>query len=317
MKKRNIFIIAGFALAILIVLLLPKSTNKGMPGGPGAPGSPGSGKSEISSRTVFTIKTAMVARRDLQSYIETNGEVEAVTSVDIYPDTNGKLARLNVALGSAVRKGQVIAEIDPSKPGEVYAHSPIYAPISGTITAAPLQVGATVSIGTVITHIGVIDELQIVAKIPERDIAVLNNGLTASITLEAYPGVEFPAKVFRVSPLVDPTSRTKEIYLAFDKSDARINAGMFAKIRLNTVLAKNCLTVPEESIQRIFDKDYVFVVRDDNTVTKQEIGKGTTIDGVVQILSGVSAKDRIVVQGMQVLSDGAAIRDITKNGEAK
>src|SRR5574344_1788649 len=87
--------------------------------------------------TAFTVKTEKAGRIDFSVYIKINGNVEANNTVSVYPDMNGKMIRPLVSLGSKVRKGDVIAEIDPSKPGEPYAASRVYAPISGSITSVP------------------------------------------------------------------------------------------------------------------------------------------------------------------------------------
>jgi RND family efflux transporter MFP subunit len=191
----------------------------------------------------------------------------------------------------------------------------VYAPISGTITATPQKIGATVYTGTSVASIGDISNLQVSAKIPERDIAVLKTGLKAIVTFEAYPGVEFPAHAFRVSPLVDPASRTKEIFLSFDSKDERINSGMFARIKLFTTVTKGCVTVPEESIVTADDKKYAFIVGSDNTVAKREVTVGASVDGVCEILSGLKAGERVADQGVSSLADGAKVKDISAKSE--
>ena len=74
--------------------------------------------------------------------------------------------------------------------------------------------------------------MQVVAKIPERYIADLRIGQKAEVVLKAYPNDVFYANVVRISPVVDPASRTKEIILNFDKKYDKVNAGMFAKVKL-------------------------------------------------------------------------------------
>lgn len=304
MKKQNLAltIVLVFAALIGLAILIPK-----------APKAPGGGSfGDKGGATVFRVTSIAAERKDLHSYLETNGDVEADNTVEVYPDINGKLARLEVSLGSKVAKGQLLAMVDPSRPGSTYALSPVYAPISGTVTSLPLKAGATVSTGTVVGKIGDIDNLQVTALIAERDIAVLKVGLPAIITFEAYPGIEFSAKVFRVSPLVDSTSRTKTVYLSFEAEDPRINAGMYASVKLYTTVSKNCVTVPSDAVVNIYDKDYVFVINADSTVSRREVKKGVTVDGVCEIREGLQAGELVANEGVTVLSDGVAVRDISK-----
>ncbi len=310
MKKKYFLLIVAFVAAVVVVALLPKSSKKA-----GAAGGWG-GKSGGQTSTVFRVTSVLSERKSLQSYLEVNGDVEAEDTVDVYPDISGKLVSQSAHLGSKVSKGEVIAQIDPSTPGATYALSPVYAPISGTITSIPQSVGATVSTSTSVAIIGDIGKLQVSVKIPERDIASLKVGLKANVSFEAYPGVTFSATVFRVSPLVDSTSRTKEVYLAFDKEDDRINAGMFAKVKLFTTVTSNAVTVPDEAIVTNYDKQYVYVVNDDSTVTRAEVVKGVTVDGVTQLLSGLDEGKRIAFEGVSVLSDGVSVKDISQKSAA-
>lgn len=290
-KKKILMILA--AVAVLVVLAnLPKR------------------KMELPpvEETVYTVKTQQVEKKDLQEFLRINGTVKAENTISVYPDIGGKLTRVPVTLGSYVKKGQVIAEVDPSSPGSHYAVSPVYAPIEGYITSLPLTTGTTVSTSTEIAMIGNINKLQIECKIPESKIAVLKNGLTALVGLEAYKTESFPAHVFRISPIVDETSRTKQVYLIFDTNDERINAGMYVKIHLNTVLHENALVIPTDAILTENGKQYVYVYNTDNTVTKRGITTGATVDGEAEILDGLSETDVIVVNGMQVLSDGVSVR---------
>ena len=116
-----------------------------------------------------------------------------------------------------------------------------------------------------------------------------------------------------MSPIVDEVSRSKEIYLSFDKKDERINAGMYAKIKLNTILHKDVFVISYDAVQTEEDETIIFVVNDDNTVSKRKVELGVNVDGYVEILSGVSAGEKVVVSGIQSLSEGAKIKEINKN----
>ncbi|MDA3900180.1 MAG: efflux RND transporter periplasmic adaptor subunit [Spirochaetes bacterium] len=259
---------------------------------------------------VFSVRTRLVKRQDLHVYIETNGNIVPVKSVEVYPDIGGKLILMSVSLGSRVKKGQIIGYIDPSEPGAKYVKSPVIAPITGSVSSMPLEIGTTVSVNTPIAVIGDIDNLQITANIPERYVADLKPGLKADVHLEAYPDEIYHASVTRVSPVLDEVSRTKNLYLEFENYDSQIDAGMFPKIRLFTRIVPDCLVVPESSVITSLDEHHVFVVNSDNTVTKKTVKKGITVDGSTQIKSGLLDGQKIVVEGMQVLSDKALVHDV-------
>jgi membrane fusion protein, multidrug efflux system len=258
----------------------------------------------------FPVTVTEARLMDMRGYIELNGLIQADNTVEIYPEINGRYARQRARLGDRVNKGDIIADVDPSKPGAPYAMSAIRAPISGTVTALTRRVGSTVTTETMVAKIGDIDHLTARLQIPEREIANLRIGLPAVVTVEAYPGIPFPAKVCRISPLVDESSHTKEVFLAFDGDDRRVNAGMFAKVRLYTRVYPKCVSVPDDSIVTTFEKSFVFTLRDDRPASMREIEKGVSIDGYTAILKGVAAGERVVVEGASVLADGAAVREV-------
>ncbi len=306
-KKRLAYI--GVAIVILAgIACIPKSKPQFAP----------------AEKTVYPVQTESIEKSDLQEYLQLNGNVKADNTISVFPDMSGKLVSVPATLGTYVKKGQVIAEVDPSVPGSVYAKSPVYAPIEGYITSLPLTQGTTVSTSTEIARIGNIKTLQIESKIPEGKIGVLKNNLTAEISLEAYKNETFPAHIFRISPIVDESSRTKEVYFLFDTNDSRINAGMYVRIKLNTVLHKDIITVPADCIVTDNGKKFVYVVHakamgEENseteaetmlTVEKREITEGVTVDARTEIVSGLSENEKIVVSGMQVLSDGVEVRSV-------
>ncbi|MDR3342073.1 MAG: efflux RND transporter periplasmic adaptor subunit [Treponema sp.] len=262
---------------------------------------------------VFSIKTVQTEPHTLKAFLEVNGDIVSGQQAEIFPDTSGKLIGVQVTLGSRVRKGDIIAQIDPSRPGMMYMPSPVYAPISGMISRTPVSAGMTVSPGTSITAISVIENLEISARIPEREVASLREGLKAEVMLQAYPGEVFTATVAHVSPVLDSASRTKLITLRFDRNDRRINAGMFARVRINTKNYPDALAIPVEAVIHKHSVRAVYVAQNSRAELR-EIVTGVTIDGLIEIKSGLTAGEIVVIQGQQLLSDGAVVRVI--GGEA-
>ena len=276
------------------------------------PGNANSNTSGKKSQHVTPVRTVVANEVILQDYVMTSGDIQTQTSIEVFPSIGGTVVQMNVSLGSQVKKGEVIGYIDPSEPGSYYAKSPITCPISGSILTAPAKPGQKVQASSVITKIGDIENLQISAKIPERYVAELAVGQKAEIKLEAYPDVSFSASVVRISPVVDSATRTKEIILNFDKKDSRINAGMFAKVKLFTSAYKGTFAIGQDSIVSNSDKNYLFVVNDDDTVSKREVTLGKNVDGYYQILSGIEFGETVVTEGMLTLYEGAKVRDIGK-----
>jgi multidrug efflux pump subunit AcrA (membrane-fusion protein) len=88
--------------------------------GPGLLAAGDENKTEIenSETTLFSVKTENAEKRTLRAFLEANSDMVSGQEAAAFPDVSGKLIRVNAALGSPVRQGDVIAEVDPSKPGQ-------------------------------------------------------------------------------------------------------------------------------------------------------------------------------------------------------
>jgi multidrug efflux pump subunit AcrA (membrane-fusion protein) len=89
----------------------------------------------VQEESIFSVNTTFARVGEIQDHLDINGDIVANETVDVYPDTVGKVSRLPVTLGSFVRKDQVLAWVDPSRPGMNYSESPVRSPITGTVKA--------------------------------------------------------------------------------------------------------------------------------------------------------------------------------------
>ena len=302
-----ISILAVTAGAVFFITRSAKNKNAA-PGGFGGFGGRG-------PQTATAVRTTVAEKKTITDFVYTNGEIETQKSIEVFPSIGGKVVEMLVSLGSSVKQGDIIAYIDPSEPGSYYAKSPVTAPIDGSIITSPVKIGQKVSANSVITKIGDISNLQITAKVPERYVAELDVGQTAEITLQAYGDQIFLARVVRISPVVDPSTRTKEIILNFVKSYEQVNAGMFARVKLFTIDYGGYPVVQQDSFVENGDEYYLFIVKDDSTVTKRKITRGKNIDGYYQVIDGLEEGEVIVTEGMLSLYEGAKVRDISGNVE--
>lgn len=309
-------------IIIIVVLLaataggifyLKKSQDKAKAGAGAGAGAGGFGGWGGAPKTATAVRTIIAQKKTLTDFVYTNGEIETQKSIEVYPSMKGKVVEIKVSLGSTVKQGDIIAYIDPSEPGSYYAKSPVIAPISGSVITSPVKIGQTVNVSSVITKIGDISNLQITVKVPERYVADIALGQKAEITLQAYGEEKFYASVVRISPVVDPATRTKEVILNFDKRYDKVNAGMFARVKLFTVDYGGYPVIPQDAFVENSDEYYLFIVKEDSTVTKRKIQRGKNIDGSFQVVEGLEDGEVVVIEGMLSLYDGAKIKDISGN----
>jgi multidrug efflux pump subunit AcrA (membrane-fusion protein) len=311
MKKKGR---AGFIVIILVLVLvligiagfgvLKKSGKV-----EGFKGKPGFGKPAAAAEeeVIFAVNTTRSVVGPIADYFQISGEVVTASSVDTYAETQGILARLYIGLGDYVNAGQVIAEVDPSRPGLTYALSPVKARVSGTITSLPVNVGDAVSPAVPVATIGDLGRLQVVTAIPERFISRISRGMEAEVYLEAWPGHVISLRVSEIDPVVDPSSRTLEIRMDVPRSETKAKAGMYAEIRLTTDEKDVVVKVPSDTVLRRLGETFVYVV-DGDIAQKRLVVPGITLEGAVEIVDGLAAGESVVYQGQTLLEDGVKVR---------
>jgi len=266
--------------------------------------------------TVFAVSTTTATRGELQDYLEFGGDVTAKTNIDILPDAAGKIAEVKVQIGEYVEKNQVIALVDSSRPGMNYEPSPVKAPISGTITAVNVVIGSMVSQQLSVAKVSKMDSLQIAMNVPERFVSKIKARQRAFLRFDAFPGEIFPAQITEISPVLDQTSRTMAVKLALVQADPRIKAGMFARVKLITETKTDIVKIPQTAVVTRFGKNFVFIVQTGadgtTTVKKQDVAAGIRVDDKIEILSGISSADELVVRGQTLLEDGSVINIVSK-----
>ena len=285
------------------------SPGAGGDGGPAGTAAPDGGR-RVDEDTAFAVNVTRPVQGEIKDYLELNGDVEPASSVDVYPDNNGEVVNMRVRVGQTVSRDDIIAEVDRSRPGQQFEPSPVRAPIAGTVTERYVAVGSTVGPSVPIVEISETAELEIRTRVAERFISLVREGQEAIVFLEAYPKGSFPARVTELSPVVDPATRTMGVTLGFLRRDARVKAGMFVEIRLVTAVRRDVVKVQSDAVVRRFDTPYVFVVTDDDTVEQREVTLGISIGNQVEIVEGVEADERVVIQGQSLLDDGAEVRVI-------
>lgn len=218
---------------------------------------------EQQTEALFAVNTMKIQRGNISDYIKLTGDVQAKRNIQVFPDQSGKISNIDVKIGQSVAKGQRIMEVNPSRPGMIYALSPVIAPISGVITSLPYKVGDTVSMQTPVAKVGNLDSLEIIANVAEKYISKMKVGLNVAIMVDAYPNTPINGSVYEVSPIVDEVSRTLEVKIEPKGANAALlKHGMYANIKIFTKNKKNRVVIPSSCIITRYGEQSVFVIRD-------------------------------------------------------
>jgi RND family efflux transporter MFP subunit len=208
------------------------------------------------------------------------------------------------------------------------SYSEIRSPIDGMVTDRPLYPGEMAAAGTPL--ITVMDTSAVIAKahIPQADAALLKVGDKGTITV---PGIEKPieGKVTVVSPALDPSSTTVEVWLEAKNPKNQLKPGTSVQLSLTAETVKDALVVPASAVISAQDgSSAVMLVGADGKAHQKAVKIGIRQGDDVQILDGVTEKDKVVATGAYGLPDNTKIKIETapaegdkgegaKGGEAK
>jgi len=290
-----ILLIAVFAALILLNIFVPKKNDNLAP-------------QQRQRASATTIRVTEVTPGTIERSVILNGEILARNQVTIFPTIGGRLVETRFGVGDRVSSGNVVAMIDPARPGEVFRGSPVVSTVSGTVLNVPFSIGDTVTLQSGVYIIGDLSSLIVETFVPERFVASVTQGMRAVLWFEAIPGETFNAEVTEVNPVIDPITRTLRIRLRFINPDTRIKAGMFATISLVTNRRVNVPVIPRTSAISTYGSWIVFVVGEDNIARRREVTFGIDNEDFIEILSGVSLGDKVVSAGQNFLSDGDPVR---------
>lgn len=191
----------------------------------------------------------------------------------------------------------------------------VLAPDSGVISARTATVGAVVSTGTELFRMVRKGRLEWRAEVTSAELGRITTGTTAVI--RPASGGELRGRVRMIAPTVDPQTRSALVYVDLPASagkDAPAKAGMFARGEFNLGTSE-ALTVPQRAIVVRDGFNFVFQLDANNRVSQVKVQTGRLVGDRVEVVSGLTADARIVVDGAGFLNDGDVVR-ITAAPEA-
>ncbi|MBV9493425.1 MAG: efflux RND transporter periplasmic adaptor subunit [Acidobacteria bacterium] len=175
-------------------------------------------------------------------------------------------------------------------------------PIAGTVIERNVANGALIDPEHVAFRIGDLANLWLVAHAFERDAVRVAVGATARITLAAFPGRTFTGRVTFVGRQVEAASRTIPIRVELANPDLSLRPGMSASAFLQVGNAgENVVAVPVAALQRVRDQWVVFLPKSDRAFEIRPVGRGRDLQQEVEILTGLTPGETVVVDGAFLL----------------
>jgi len=263
--------------------------------------------SGVSSPTVESVKVRVspVSTRDVEKRIVLSGEVYATDRVNVLPKIGGLLSRVLVKPGDTVAYNQVIAYVDPSRPGASFMESPVRSKVSGTVTIIHAVAGNQVSVQSVIAEVGNLNHLEIEIRVPEKHLAFLRKGMTGWIRSRAFADEEIFSRVVEVSPVVDPQSRTILVKLVPDNNE-HLRPGQAVSVDLVLEVHPDAVMVPATAVTERSSGIGVFIIQD-KTVVWRPVVTGIRTGGYIEVIEGLTTNESVVVAGLDEITDGSRV----------
>lgn len=181
-------------------------------------------------------------------------------------------------------------------------------PVSGVVTARNYDNGDMYSVSNPILVVEQITPVKLLIHVSESYYAVVKKGMLADVRLDVYGEELFGGTISLVYPSVDPTTRTFPVEVTLRNADQRIRPGMSATVLLNLGQVER-VVVPDRAIVRQSGSGnrYVFLY-ENGKVLFREISIGRRVDSEYEVLSGLSAGDKVVVSGQNRLNEGTEVK---------
>lgn len=191
----------------------------------------------------------------------------------------------------------------------------IRAPFDGRTGFRRVSVGSLVSPGAAITTLDDTSVIKLEFTVPQTFLYALSEGLPVEATTSGLPGRTFRGGVATIGSRVDPVTRSIGVRAELPNPDGTLKPGMFMNVKLSGPEAA-ALLVPEAALVPEQGRTYVFVVAD-GVASRREVTPGRRHPGEVEITTGLTERERVIVAGSQKVRDGTPVTEVAAGPEPR
>jgi RND family efflux transporter MFP subunit len=203
-------------------------------------------------------------------------------------------------------------QADAARLEELQSYENVYAPFDGEITARNTDVGDLINAGagaptTELFHMAATKTLRIFVAVPEIDSPAMQVGAKPTVTLDEYPGQVFQGTLARTNGSINLASRTLQVEVDVDNADGKLLPGAYAFVHFTLPGRPQSVTVPANTLLFRSEGLRVGVVRN-GKAELVPITIGRDYGDRVEVLSGLSSSDQVIVNPSDSLTTGSAVR---------
>lgn len=192
------------------------------------------------------------------------------------------------------------------------SYTKITAPISGTITRKIVEEGAYVNIGNPVASIVDVSKLKVKVNVSETNIYYLRIGDKVKITSSIYNGVKFDGRISFVSPRGDDAHNYPVEIEIVNSAKNPLKAGTFVNVEVEIKSDKNGLYIPRSALQGSI-KDAKVYIAENGKALLRNIVIGQQVNDLLEVISGLTENQKVVVSGQVNLTDNKSIKIINNN----
>lgn len=194
--------------------------------------------------------------------------------------------------------------------------SELRAPIAGVINTRTVDTGQFVKTGDVLATLVDASRLRLRFKVSDAESLYARVGGEVSFRVSALGPRDYPARIYHVGQVADPTTRQVEV-LAWVDNPGELKPGFFAEVTLAGDSRQNALVVPEGAILAS-EQGFVTYVVEQGVAHQRPVQIGLrTEDGLVEILNGLKPAEEVVIEGSDRLDDGVPVRRVAADADAQ
>jgi multidrug efflux pump subunit AcrA (membrane-fusion protein) len=252
------------------------------------------------------IETIAVEESPFERTIVVLGEIEHTCESHSVLSSRvpGRIIEVGIHKGEFAKKGDVLLRMESRQPGEPPPVIELKAPADGLVTRSDGHLGAPVEPDEELMEILDLTQVWAVARVPQHQAAILQDGLTARVRIPALGTGERAASFLRLGPADGSQSATVDAIFVLPNPDLKLRPGMRAELSLITAKREGVFSIPRDALQGdranrfVFIKDYELA----NAFVRVPVKVGETSGERVEIITGLFPGDEVVLKGSYALS---------------
>jgi len=185
----------------------------------------------------------------------------------------------------------------------------VYSPVDGYIFQKPVVKGTRVAPGDKIVDVVDLSSVWIIADIFEHDLPLVKVGQKAKITLSYFPDKTFSAKIDFIYPFIAEETRSAKVRFSVPNQQMLLKPQMFTTVEIAVDMGKR-LAIPDSAVLDSGKRQLVYVDKGDGYFEPRVITTGLRADGMVEVLRGLKAGERVASSAAFLIDSEAKLRGI-------